>query len=305
LLGVYLLLPRPGSPPRFVGAAIGFAALGLAGWQLARTSADVPVIESSLFYCFSALALFGAVQLVTQPNPARGAVSFALVVLSVCGLFLMHGAPFLAAGAIIIYAGAIVVTFLFVIMLCQQHGSSDADGRSREPILACAAGAVLLGVLFALLRSHYDPHELDGLLAAVNSPNRNLKDVDDALNAVDNHVPVKEELVQQLQRAHASANSDKGPEFLSVELAVFRAAVLSAQRRTGDYLPPAHITLSANGGPPVNAVADRRLPAGNVAALGRLLFSDYLLAVELAGTLLLVATIGAIAITHRTGRRAT
>ena len=44
-----------------------------------------------------------------------------------------------------------------------------------------------------------------------------------------------------------------------------------------------------------------RLPAQNVAALGRSLFTDYLLPVELAGMLLLVATVGAIAIA---GRRA-
>ena len=39
----------------------------------------------------------------------------------------------------------------------------------------------------------------------------------------------------------------------------------------------------------------------NVAGLGRTLFTDHLLAVELAGTLLLVATVGAIAIAG--GRR--
>ena len=41
------------------------------------------------------------------------------------------------------------------------------------------------------------------------------------------------------------------------------------------------------------------LPVTNVAALGLSLFTDYLLPVELAGTLLLVATIGAIAIASR------
>jgi hypothetical protein len=38
------------------------------------------------------------------------------------------------------------------------------------------------------------------------------------------------------------------------------------------------------------------LPHRNVATLGYLLYSEHLLAVELAGTLLLVATIGAVAI---------
>ena len=41
------------------------------------------------------------------------------------------------------------------------------------------------------------------------------------------------------------------------------------------------------------------LPHENTAYLGRALFTDYLLAVELGGTLLLVATIGAIAIASR------
>ncbi len=304
LLGVYLLLPRPGSPPRFFGAAAGLAALGLAGWQLARESANVPLIESTLFYCFSGLALFGAVQLITQSNPARGAVSFALVVLSVCGLFLLHGAPFLAAGAIIIYAGAIVVTFLFVIMLCQHHGASDADDRSREPLLACAAGALLLGVLFALLRGHYDVRELDGVIAAANAPNATLQDIDDALNNLNGHVAVKDDLVQRLQQSMTRVKADASQEALAKELAILREAMASSQRRIGDFPPPSHLTLSTFGGPAANVPADHRLPAGNVAALGRVLFSDYLLAVELAGTLLLVATIGTIAIAQRIGRKA-
>ena len=43
------------------------------------------------------------------------------------------------------------------------------------------------------------------------------------------------------------------------------------------------------------------LPARNVANIGYLLYADHLLAVELAGTLLLVATIGAVAIAQRKG----
>jgi hypothetical protein len=43
------------------------------------------------------------------------------------------------------------------------------------------------------------------------------------------------------------------------------------------------------------------LPAENTAYLGRSIFSDYLLSIELAGILLLVAAVGAIAITHHRG----
>ena len=67
------------------------------------------------------------------------------------------------------------------------------------------------------------------------------------------------------------------------------------------------VTVSPHGVvEPVEGHPDepRKLPAANVEALGRTLFSDHLLAVELAGTLLLVATVGAIAIasTRREGR---
>lgn len=304
LFGVYLLLPRPGSPPRIVGNLLGLAALGLAGWQLGQQPTQAPAVATMLFYTFAALALFGAVQLVTQPNPARGAVSFALVVLSVSGVFLLHGAPFLAAGAVIIYAGAIVVTFLFVIMLCQQHGLSDADGRSREPLLACAAGAVLLGLLFSLIRGHYSRHELDGVLAAAQKPDAQLQDIDDALDQVGNHIAVKDELVQRLQEAMTRVKADNTPSTLATELNKYLAVLQNARNRLGTVPPPAHINVSVFGGPPSAGSADRRLPAANVAALGRVLFRDYLLAVEMAGTLLLVATIGAIAISQRTGRRA-
>ena len=42
-----------------------------------------------------------------------------------------------------------------------------------------------------------------------------------------------------------------------------------------------------------------QLPARNVANIGFVLYSEHILAVELAGTLLLVATIGAVAIAGR------
>ena len=56
------------------------------------------------------------------------------------------------AATIIIYAGAIIVTFLFVLMLAQQAGLSDADDRSREPLLATLTGFVLLGALLYVLQ---------------------------------------------------------------------------------------------------------------------------------------------------------
>ena len=62
------------------------------------------------------------------------------------------------------------------------------------------------------------------------------------------------------------------------------------------------LSRAARGG--VTAHGAGELPARNVANVGYLLYADHLLAVELAGTLLLVATVGAVAIAQRRGSAA-
>jgi NADH-quinone oxidoreductase subunit J len=47
------------------------------------------------------------------------------------GLYVLLGAPFVAAIQIIIYAGAIMVLFLFVVMLLNVPLEAPAPGRSR------------------------------------------------------------------------------------------------------------------------------------------------------------------------------
>jgi len=73
----------------------------------------------------------------------------------------------------------------------------------------------------------------------------------------------------------------------------------------GVLQPDGSRALSDFSGPPADeplrnirrdAGGRPQMPHENTAYLGRSLFSDYLLAVELAGTLLLIATVGAIAI---------
>ncbi len=166
-LAIFWLLPRPRQYPWTWGAIAGLLALALGGIHLIRAGLLGNHVEAGLFYAFSAIAIGSGALLVTQRNPARAALSFALVVLSTCGLFLLLAAPFLMAATIIVYAGAIVVTFLFVLMLAQQEGLSNADARSREPLLATVTGFVLLGALLYVLQLGYDTSELDGLLNRV------------------------------------------------------------------------------------------------------------------------------------------
>ena len=59
---------------------------------------------------------------VTFRNPVYCAIWFGLSLLGTAGLFLFHGAQFLAVATVVVYAGAILVTFLFVLMLAQPEG---------------------------------------------------------------------------------------------------------------------------------------------------------------------------------------
>jgi NADH:ubiquinone oxidoreductase subunit 6 (subunit J) len=346
---VYLLLPRPRAYPVLWGAAAGAAALLVGGGWLVRAGAFTP--EALLFYLFSALAVVAGVFLITQQNPARAALAFALVVLSSCGLFLLLAAPFLMAATTIVYAGAIVVIFLFVIMLAQQEGLSSADQRSREPLLASLAGFLLLGaLLYALGVSYQDRglekhlggrlQETEAQLRAVerfrrtepsaeqaqeaaghlqdflerfkrgdeNSPDQETEGAPPALklggtdldNAIDGALTTLAEQQFNLSAGIAARWGD-----IESELAHVLRVGSTVLNRQGMFQPPEGLAMSGLSGPPPNQELRRdaqgrpELPAENVAYLGRSLFTDYLLAVELAGTLLLVATIGAIAIAQR------
>lgn len=374
---VYALLPRPQAPRFWIGLGIGLCALVAAGLFL-MPPGETPtstIPEVVLFYLFSGIAVVSGVLLVTQRNPARAALSFALVVLNSCGLFLLQAAPFLTAATVIVYAGAIVVTFLFVLMLAQQEGASDADFRSREPFLASVAGFVLLGTLLYVLRTGYGTDQLDEMLArtrqlkdrvaslrerasepaqvsaALKEARRmlqrarpddpdshdgdiealredwrdwgeqSLRGIDasnilgSAINTLDN--PIRDVLGLGFKAETGDvkpADAQKALGGLEEALAAMAEAGGKVRGSLGFLQPAGDRPLSDLSGPPANTPPDQlrrdpltgrpHMPAENVAYLGRSLFTDYLLAVELGGTLLLVATAGAIAIAHARRRPA-
>lgn len=319
---VYYLLPRARPYHPLIGTIAAGMALLLLGAYFVQTG--VVSVETILFYVFSAVAIAAGGMLVTQHNPVRAALSFALVVLSTCGLFLLQAAPFLMAATIIVYAGAIVVTFLFVIMLAQQSGLSDADVRSREPMLAAIAGFVLLGGLLFVLHATYDTRTLDALLQRTEQA-RQANTAGQMQAALGNEAEFFQTYSRELEKFGASTEQSRAllDALTNLQLQLHspkphdelaRQALdqvyhlgQAVRRSYGSLPPPSDKPLSPHSGVPANQTAgqprDRlgrpHMPADNVARLGVSLFTDYLLAVELGGTLLLVATVGAIAIAGR------
>lgn len=333
-LGVFLLLPRPRGRWVSGGVALVLCGMGvLAGFLVTRFGQPVSTLDASqtdwvgsgLFWLFAAGAVgFGTV-LVVQRNPARGAIAFAFVILSSCGLFLLLAAPFLMAATVIIYAGAIIVTFLFVLMLSNVRGPSDENYRSREPLLGGLAGFAFLGLLLFTL--HQSAPTAETALTGGGWPEPPITPGERA-KLTEAHARLTESLDPE-KSADASDTANRGYELIDevvvnpkggVKALPDRLAATRAEPRVEAFLKqtaelkrandalgkvlidkPNEFRPAAEGLRAQLAVylGNGHLPARNVENLGIVLYSEHLLAVEMAGTLLLVATIGAVAIAGR------
>ncbi|MEK6696830.1 MAG: NADH-quinone oxidoreductase subunit J [Candidatus Deferrimicrobiota bacterium] len=160
-------------------------------------------METVLFILFGAIAVCGAIMVVTRKHPMASALYLILALFAVAALFVLRQAHFLAAVQVIVYAGAVVVLFVFVIML---------------------------------------------------------------INVPENRLPVER------------ATTTRVLGVLAAGVFILESAVLA--RRFWMPIGPA-------------------AEVGTVEAVGRALFTDYLLAFEITSVLLLAAVIGAIALAKR------
>ncbi|MBN2024772.1 MAG: NADH-quinone oxidoreductase subunit J [Pirellulales bacterium] len=149
-LGLLVPSPRHGARARALGVVAGAASLGLFGSQLPGWGGW---LAGGVVSVVSVVTLVAAVGTISSRNPIHAALWFGLVLLGTAGLFLVAGAQFLAVATVSVYAGAILVTFLFVLMLAQPEGRAPYDRASTEPLVASAAGAVMVGILSVALGS--------------------------------------------------------------------------------------------------------------------------------------------------------
>lgn len=259
-LAISLLMPKGERRSRLIGSLIGVAAIGLLGGTMLRPTGVW--IQDTLFCLFSGVAVVSAVLMITNRNPAYSALWFALVTLSVCGLFLLQSAPFLASATVIVYAGAIIVTFLFVLMLAQQAGKTNYDQNARQPGVIAFTGFVLLG---ALLFAITPPRTVADKSAASGEP----------VTGFVSLAPKKVEVAADVKPA--------------------QQPVVVRSETSGGVMPAPSVPVDEVK-PPQSTSTSTPETFGTMRGLGRSLFGDYLFAVELAGTLLLVASIGAIII---------
>ena len=100
-----------------------------------------------VFYFFAALAIVGALMMVTRKNAVHSAVYLVLTFISIAAIYVLLGAEFLFAVQVLVYAGGIMVLFLFVIMLVNLEEPRRYSGGRLH--LGLSTGLTL--ILFAML----------------------------------------------------------------------------------------------------------------------------------------------------------
>lgn len=104
------------------------------------------MIETLIFLLFAGLAVGSALVVVLHKNPIYSTMSLVVTLISIAVLFVLLGAPFIAALQVLIYTGAIVVLFLFVVMLL-NIGREEIAGERGLITKAVAAGGALVFLL--------------------------------------------------------------------------------------------------------------------------------------------------------------
>ena len=275
--GTYLLLPHKHGavrPRRAHGAGAVAAGLGLLGF-ISSWSPPGPFLATIFLYVFGTMAVVGALLTVTSRNPVYSALWFASVVLSTSGLFLLADAPFLAAGTIIVYAGAIIVTFLFVIMLAQMEGKADYDRAARSPGWATATSFVILWCLmYSVAVVRHGPPAPPG-----------------SVDTVRNRLATELNLLRSRDLIGYLGGAQESPVLPVVEKSLSPMSQISEA-------PPPSVPAEPGAAAPAPETAPGRVTRPNVAGLGGSLYTDHLAAVAIAGALLFVALVGAVAITN-------
>ena len=101
------------------------------------------------FWIFAAVMVIASLGVVLQRNPMYSVLLLLASFGALAGLYILLGAPFVAAIQIIVYAGAIIVLFLFVVMLLNVPTEDPPHGYHAR--LLGGAGPRWFGALLAVV----------------------------------------------------------------------------------------------------------------------------------------------------------
>jgi NADH-quinone oxidoreductase subunit J len=124
------------------------------------------MVEKLFFIVFAALAVMGALGVITRANIVHGLLLLVFTFINVAAIFLLAQAYFLAVIQILVYAGAILVLFAFVVMflnlrefqqLEQQHPLQKWAALILVPLMLAEIIFVVTGVTYSSVHGGLSP----------------------------------------------------------------------------------------------------------------------------------------------------
>jgi len=104
-------------------------------------------MELVVFYIFAAIAVLGAIVMVTRPNPLGGAFALVASLAALAILYALLHAEFVFILQILLYAGAIMVLIIFTIMLLNLSPHELKEPPVGKIRLLIILAAVVMGVV--------------------------------------------------------------------------------------------------------------------------------------------------------------
>jgi len=142
-----------------IGIVLGLAVLGfvtgIAAIMLIFLHQDW---ADALLWVFGFLMIFAGLLVVTMRDIIRCGLAMIVCFGALAGIYVILGAPLIAAAQVIVYIGAISVLILFAIMLTQ---TKDAPSRLvfQSQAIPAAIASVIIAVVVALAIAATDWHE--------------------------------------------------------------------------------------------------------------------------------------------------
>jgi NADH:ubiquinone oxidoreductase subunit 6 (subunit J) len=106
-------------------------------------------VDDALFTSLATLMLVSALAVVTMRDIIRCGLAMIVCFLALAGIYVVAGAPLVAAAQVIVYIGAISVLILFAIMLTQSK-AGPASLVFQTQAAPAAVAAIVLAVLIGL-----------------------------------------------------------------------------------------------------------------------------------------------------------
>ena len=109
------------------------------------------MLNTALFYVFSAILLFASFRVITARSPVYAALFLVLSFFNAACVWMLLRAEFLAIVLVLVYVGAVMVLFLFVVMMLDVNSAELHQGFWKHFPVAALVGAVIALEMAAVL----------------------------------------------------------------------------------------------------------------------------------------------------------